>query len=133
MHRRAQAVATFFLLALTHNAIAQGAAPAPAPTSQLPAQQVPAAIGIPPCATLEQQTAALGAKTPSGSEKLAGQPAERSGILPSAGTAGAASSAAPTMQQDGQTYRSPLDCPLVSNHPNALPPGSVPNLPQLSK
>ena len=114
--------------------VAYGQVPSetPAPISDSAAQKSPNGSGIPPCPTFAEQTAALGAKTSSGSEKLAAQPAERSGILPSAGTAGSGSSAAPTMQDDGRVFRSPLDCPLIPGHPNAVTPGAT-KLPQLSK
>lgn len=105
---------------------------APAPTSQTPAQQAPNSTGIPNCPTFAEQRAALGKKTSSGSEKLAAQPAERSGILPSAGTTSADPSAAPTMSENGKEYRSPLDCPLIPEHPNAVKPGTV-VLPKLSE
>lgn len=98
---------------------------APAATSQSPAQQSNAP-GIPECATIAEQQKALGGKTASGSEKLAAQPAERSGILPSAGNAGNDPSAAPTMSENGKQARSPLDCPLIEGHPNAPMPTTLP-------
>ncbi len=104
---------------------AQTAAPAPAATSQSPAQQSNAA-GIPECATIAEQQKALGGKTASGSEKIAAQPAERSGILPSAGNTGNDPSAAPTMSENGKEVRSPLDCPLIEGHPNAPMPTTLP-------
>jgi hypothetical protein len=107
------------------NSLAQTApspSTAPAPTSQSSAQQPNKSDGLPPCPTFAQQDAALGKKNATGSEISAGQPGERSGILPSAGGPGIVSSAAPTMGQGG-SVRSPLDCPLVADHPNALPPG----------
>jgi hypothetical protein len=106
---------------------------APAPTSQSPAQQPSKTDGIPPCPTFAEQNAALGKATGSGTEAPAAQPAERSGVLPSAGGAGLDKSEAPTVGMHGQEVRSPLDCPLVPDHPNAIPPGTIKNLPTLSK
>jgi hypothetical protein len=108
----------------TGTVTAQTATPAaPAPTSQIPAQTPPNTNGIPPCPTFAQQAAALGKKTGSGTEQAAAQPGERSGILPSAGGTGLDPSAAPTVETQGAAVRSPLDCPLVSDHPNSLDPG----------
>ena len=111
---------------------AQAVAPAPAPTSQSPAQLPLKSDGIPPCPTFAEQRAALGAKTATGTEQPAAQPAERSGILPSAGGSGQLRSAAPTVQNGGEAVRSPLDCPLIPEHPNAVMPGPA-KLPELSK
>ena len=106
---------------------------APAPSSQSPAQKPSDTRGIPPCPTAAEQTAALGAKSDTGTEAAAAQPAERSGILPSAGGPGVGtSSAAPTVAKDGVAVRSPLDCPLVPGHPNSLAPGAQ-KLPEPSK
>jgi hypothetical protein len=117
-------------LSITAAAVwAQG--PAPTPTSQSPAQQAGQGPGIPPCATAAEQSAALGQKSAGGSGKLAGQPAELSGILPSAGSAGSGTSAAPTTQDNGMALRSPLDCPLIPGHPNA-PSAQPPALPTIS-
>jgi hypothetical protein len=122
-------IAMLLLVATAGHSLAEGAAPAP--TSQSPAQTPRTATGLPPCATFEEQRAALGKKAPSGSERLAGQPAERSGILPSAGASATDPSAAPTMKEGGKEFRSPLDCPLVPEHPNAVQPGTT-TLPKLS-
>ena len=104
-----------------------------APSSQSPAQKPSDTRGIPPCPTAAEQTAALGAKSDTGTEAAAAQPAERSGILPSAGGPGVGtSSAAPTVAKDGVAVRSPLDCPLVPGHPNSLAPGAQ-KLPEPSK
>ena len=111
---------------------AQTIVPAPAPTSQSPAQLPLKSDGVPPCPTFAEQRAALGAKTATGTEEPAAQPAERSGILPSAGGSGQLRSAAPTVQSSGEAVRSPLDCPLVPEHPNAVMPGPI-KLPELSK
>ena len=126
------------LLASTQAVLAQTVIPStapapspPAPTSQSPAQLPTKPDGIPPCPTFAEQQAALGVKTDSGTELPAGQPAERSGILPSAGGTGLAKSEAPTVGMQGGEVRSPLDCPLISGHPNAIPPGPRP-MPKLS-
>ena len=111
---------------------AQATAQSPAPTSQSPAQLPLKSDGIPPCPTFAEQRAALGAKTATGTEQPAAQPAERSGILPSAGGSGQLRSAAPTVQNGGEAVRSPLDCPLIPEHPNAVMPGPA-KLPELSK
>ena len=72
----------------------------------------------PPCPSIADQKQAAGRKAASGTETPPAQPAERSGILPSAGSDG--SSAAPTVQQNKEAMASPLDCPLAPTHPNAL-------------
>ena len=117
-------------LALTGPSWAQTAAPqppatstAPAPTSQSPLQKPPTNEGIPPCPTAAEQKDALSKQTASGTEKAAAQPGERSGVLPNAVGPGTDMSAAPTVQTDGASVRSPMDCPLVTGHPNALTPG----------
>jgi hypothetical protein len=124
------AVVGALMLAVTGSAYSQSSAPAP--TSESPAQSLPNAAGIPPCPTFAEQRAALGQKSPAGSEKLAAQPAERSGILSSGTTNRADPSAAPTMADNGQNFRSPLDCPLIPEHPNAVKPGTT-VLPKFSK
>lgn len=123
------------LLASSQSVVAQVApqppAGAPAPTSQSPAQLPTKSDGIPPCPTFAEQEAALGKKTASGTEVPAAQLAERSGILPSAGGSGLDKSEAPTVGLQGSEVRSPLDCPLIAGHPNAIPPGPRP-MPKLS-
>ena len=79
---------------------------------------------IPPCPSVLEQMAAVGEKTKDGIPAAPVQPAEGSIILPSAG--GDSKSAAPSAQQDGQALRSPLDCPMAPNHPNAPLPNSPP-------
>ena len=118
------------MLALGNASWAQTAAPqtpatttAPEPTSQSPLQKPPKNEGIPPCPTAAEQNDALSKQTASGTEKAAAQPGERSGVLPNAVGPGTDVSAAPTVQTDGSSVRSPMDCPLVPGHPNALTPG----------
>lgn len=130
--RKLAALGLLACLAYAEVARAQVTSPAPAPTSQSPAQLPLKADGVPPCPTFEEQRGALGAKTPTGTEQPAAQPAERSGILPSAGGSGQLRSAAPTVQSGGEAVRSPLDCPLIPEHPNAVMPGSA-KLPEISK
>lgn len=96
---------------------------APEPTSQSPLQKPLSNDGIPPCPTFAEQRAALGVKTASGTEMPAAQMGERSGIVPNAAGPGAEASAAPTVKSNGESVRSAFDCPLIPEHPNALPPG----------
>ena len=97
---------------------------APAVTATSPAD----ASRHPPCPTVAQQSGAAGQKTATGTEVAAAQPAERSGILPSATGPGMDKSAAPTVTTQGEAVRSPVDCALVPGHPNA-PPDIVPGRP----
>jgi hypothetical protein len=110
--------------------VAQTGGPAPATIPQSAGQIPSSSQLLPPCPTHGEQSDALGKKTPSGSEPAASQPAERSGIRPSAD--GHETSAAPTVKGPDHAVRSPVDCPLIPGHPNALPPGNY-KLPELSK
>jgi hypothetical protein len=99
-------------------AIGGGWALAQSPTQQ-PQQQPPGAVA--PCPTLKEQRQAANKSSPDKGEPPAMQPAERSAILPEVG--GEKQSAAPTVQQDGKEMRSPIDCAMIPQHPNAPPKG----------
>jgi hypothetical protein len=85
-----------------------------------PQQQPPGAVA--PCPSIKEQKQAANKRSPDKGEPPAAQPAERSAILPEVG--GEKQSAAPTVQQDGKEMRSPIDCAMVPQHPNAPPKGS---------
>ena len=87
---------------------------------------------IPPCPTLAEQSAAVGAKTADGAPAGDARPVESNVILPSAG---GTRSAAPTAQQQGEALRSGIDCPMALNHPNAIKPSVAPKqgLPDFAK
>jgi hypothetical protein len=114
------------LAAVLAYAIASGGGAAAQPVSPptVPATTAPGtSAGIPPCPTLAEQKAAMGKKSTTGSEVAAVQPAERSGVLPSASGPGIKASAAPTVQGDSGSQRSAVDCVLIPEHPNAIQPG----------
>jgi len=84
------------------------------------AEQTPAGVN---CPTIAEQQQNANKRYTDGTEAKAAIPAERSGILPSAGNH--VESAAPTVAQSGQELPSPLDCPLMPNHPNAPKTGAA--------
>ncbi|MDZ4843018.1 MAG: hypothetical protein SH859_12905 [Hyphomicrobium aestuarii] len=93
------------------------------------AEQTPAGVN---CPTIAEQQQNANKRHTDGTEAKAAIPAERSGILPSAGNY--PESAAPTVEQSGQEMPSPLDCPLMPGHPNSLKPGATnADMPDVSK
>ena len=71
-----------------------------------------------PCPTPAQQQQQVGKRNAAGNELPAGQPMEKSGILPAVGED--KTSAAPTVQQRVTTPTAGPDCELSPVHPNAL-------------
>ena len=81
---------------------------------------------VPPCPTIQQQTAASGVKTSDGTAAPAAKPAESSIILPSAGS--------PPAAQPGESKRAGIDCQMAPDHPNAIRPGDAArSMPEQSK
>jgi hypothetical protein len=84
------------------------------------------------CPTMAEQQQNVNKRHTDGTEAKAAIPAERSGILPSAGNH--PESASPTVAQSGQEMPSPLDCPLIPSHPNVAKPGAAAaDMPDVSK
>jgi hypothetical protein len=81
---------------------------------------------VPPCPTVQQQSAASGVKAADGTAAPAARPAESSIILPSVGS--------PPAAQSGDPKRAGIDCQLAPDHPNAIRPGDAArSMPEQSK